>query len=230
MKIPQYKKHLINKVIKPLFKESGFLVSGLHWRKNEPGFTKIFNIQLSQFNTPESFQFYINIGLFFPHSYRLSFTSKFWGGEMPEIPTSPKIQNCQFAKRDQAIFGRNRDYSFSRNTDRVGFEKLILEDVENEYLPFLEGLDSLDSCRSFLNGFYGGYQYDYHIALGMVALGRTSEAKVMIDNIISLKKPPEEFLIVLNEELGKLGLDFNLPLEKKDSNDGNIDFSKGSYP
>ena len=102
--------------------------------------------------------------------------------------------------------------------------------MENEYLPFLEGLDSLDSCRSFLNGFYGGYQYDYHIALGMVALARTSEAKVMIDNIISLKKPPEEFLIVLNEELGKLGLDFNLPLEKKDSNDGNIDFSKGSYP
>ena len=234
MDVLEFKKYLIQTKIKPLFKQEGFEVSGTHWRKRESGFVKVFNLQLSQFNSMMGFKFFINIGLFFPDSYQLEFTNDFFGGIIPDVTKvikNPKVQSCQFHSRDTDIFKRQRDYTFNKNTNPDDFEKYVIEDIKNEYLPFFNKINSIEDCAIFFKEFYPRPMHEYCIALGLAATNKKDEAKIKLGKLIKENQPSKVFITVLKEELNRLGIDYVVPeIKNTNDNDPLIDFSKGSYP
>lgn len=87
-------KQIINKIVKPLLKESGFGKKALNFYKNDNGLIFLINIQKSHGNSTKELGFYINCAI---HSHLID-------EELgDEINKFPKEYECQYCERIEKI-------------------------------------------------------------------------------------------------------------------------------
>ncbi len=194
MTLLEHKARIIKEIFKPLFKMNGFNISGLTFVKNETGFSKLFNIQSSSFNSLESVSFYLNIGFLFPIAYEIKEINK---------PKKLYTSDCQFQMRSDDIIHRNQWYELKIDTNIPEFEKLLLADLTNHIIPFfdkyhnIEDLIKLSELKT--NSFSNHLPY---VAFQLIKNGNLELGNQIIDDYIS--KTSEYYGNELNTYRNKL--------------------------
>lgn len=162
---------IIKEILKPLFKECGFSVSGTTFVKKEKDFWKIFNIQSSSFNSDGNVSFYLNIGFLFPIGFDLR-------GQM--LPTMPKEYDCQFQIRANSLTGRNQSYDINDNTER-----LVSNDIKEYVLPFFNRYKYLLDCLKLKEDLPQSWtECRPYIGLTLIKNGEIQQGNEIIDSYI----------------------------------------------
>lgn len=142
MEILKIEEVIIKELLKPMFKEGRFLISGNHYRKSEEGFVKVVNPQFSYWNDGDSISFTFNIGFFFPR------TNEFEGQELPKKLT---VFDCQINERYGQIFSEGIDTWFEKD-DKKDKEHYLLEvtagtDLVIYWLKQFKDMDTLSDLK-----------------------------------------------------------------------------------
>jgi len=225
MTAKEFKDYLVNQVYKNEFKKLGFNTTGTTYVKKETGFITMFNIQSSQFNIGEQFGYYINIGIFFPEAYNFRF-GNFYGDEVFEIPSKPKISHCQFNMRASEIFNTSNGYHIDSNTDKLQIEKTVIKEIENTFVPFFCSLKNIEDCIQFIKEKTKSNSCEVWAALTYASLGQFTVSENLILRYIESENPD----IKSKQKIYKAFLDKGLTLNILPEDEEKIDISKGSYP
>lgn len=63
---------IVREHVAPLMKRAGYRKTGRNWHRDSPPTVRVVNVQGSSWNCPDSAQFTVNLGLFFPAAAELA--------------------------------------------------------------------------------------------------------------------------------------------------------------
>lgn len=177
----EYLNQLVKDLVKPAFRAEGFSTAGTTFRKSETGFVKVFNLQHSQFNYLNTISFYLNLGIFFPHSYT-SFMSD-WMREDLVTPPQPRITDCQRNFRVDALTKQPEALLIDEATDRAAFAERLRVLIWEHALPYFRHFRQVEDFLVTNDDVYG-QQADQlplaHVAIAWQEQGRHVEARELL--------------------------------------------------
>ncbi len=145
-------KEIIKTYLKPKLKDEGFRTSGQTWWKFKIDFFILINLQNSQWNTKDELSFCFNIGI--------GLTEKLKDGknEKPsyfDLTTDLREDAYLSTKRNNQKYRKDGwlGYRLTNKTDLSDFKSELKKDFEEDILPKLNSLGSLEDCLEFYGQF-----------------------------------------------------------------------------
>jgi hypothetical protein len=158
----------------PALQAAGYRKSGRTWRRTGPSSVRVVNVQGSSWNSGDSGQFTINLGLYFP-----ALAPLVGWGHTTENPTEPA---CQIRRRIGRLLPGGRDHWWTV-TPTTDVELLAL-DVraawDNHAARWFDMHDGLEAARAL-----AAEQYPYGAAAVSLALGDRPDAQRLIDEALA---------------------------------------------
>ena len=147
---------LIRRHIQPVLRERGFVRKARTWNRHRGTFIDVINVQASRWNANDSGSFTVNVGVFLPSVYSIT-----WGKEPPSVA---KVGDCIVETRlgDPSMDGETllkvapkgqlleQWWNFDASTDVDVLGSQVAEVIVRQGLPFLEHFDSIEAIRDFL--------------------------------------------------------------------------------
>jgi hypothetical protein len=142
----------IKSYLKPKLKEEGFNTSGQTWWKNKGDFFLVINLQNSQWNSLNEISFCFNIGVALTEKLKDPQKKK---ASYFDIVTVLRENAYLSETRLKHKFRQNGwlGYLLTDKTDLVEFTNELKYDFENDILPKLKQLNTLDDCLTFYQRF-----------------------------------------------------------------------------
>lgn len=142
----------IKSYIKPKLKEEGFRASGQTWWKIKEDFFIVINLQNSQWNIKEELSFCFNIGVGLTDN--LSDPNKKKATYF-DIVTQLREAAYLSDKRNKHKYRQDGwlGYLLTDKTDLEDFKNELKNDFENDILPKLNGLETIQDCLEFYRQF-----------------------------------------------------------------------------
>lgn len=137
---------LIKTYLKPLLKEKGYKTSGNNWWKNNIGFYYVINLQNFSFNSKDNIDFCFNIGIALEKFIADKTRKKVTGYDIA-IPC--REQSFISKNRQEHKFRKNLGFHIEANTNMEDFKTEFRIDFEQNILPILESLNSIEECIEF---------------------------------------------------------------------------------
>ena len=145
-------KYILKTYLKPKLKENGFLTLGNNWWKNKGEFFIVINLQNSQFNSKDKISFCFNIGI--------ALTDKLIDPEKKKATYYDLATNV----REDGYLSNSRKkhkyradgwlgYVITKDTMVSKFVEELKIDFENEILPKIDGLRTINDCLKFYKQF-----------------------------------------------------------------------------
>jgi len=136
---------IIKSYLKPILKKYGYQIKGQTWWKEQDDFFKIINLQNFSFNTKEEVYFCLNIGIGLK-------------SQMKDVSKKPANLNIQlregaYLKDSENAHRNNIGYIIKPDTDIDKFGEQFKAGFENEILPTLEKLVSIEDCVRYYEQF-----------------------------------------------------------------------------
>jgi len=134
---------IISLYLKPTLKSYGYKTSGQNWWKDKGDFFYFINLQNYSFNSKDAVYFCFNIGVLIKATMKDS-TQKKPNYFDPGI----KLRENSYLtnERLKQEFRNESGYVIDNKTDVANFIIEMHNDFENEILPSLEKLNSLEDC------------------------------------------------------------------------------------
>ncbi|QNR23836.1 DUF4304 domain-containing protein [Croceimicrobium hydrocarbonivorans] len=138
--------------MKPKLREEGFRTTGQTWWKIMDDFFILINLQNSQWNTKESLSFCFNVGIGLtenlkdPNKKRATYF---------DLATPLREGAYLSDKRDKHKYRRDASlgYLITEKTELEDFKNELRIDFENDILPKLNRLKTLQDCLEFYRPF-----------------------------------------------------------------------------
>lgn len=131
-------KNLINDTTAPLLKSMGFKKSGNNFYREIGDIGQCVNVQQSRWNSLESKEFTINIGLLHKEIFKTHLNK--------EIPKFPREYDCLVCTRLSHLKNRGDHwYELNTNTALEAIAKEINNDVISYLIPFLIQYDQFNN-------------------------------------------------------------------------------------
>ena len=154
----------------PMFKRHGFKKTAFNFSRRHGTVEHYFNVQLSQWNQGSTGEFYLNAGVMFDDIKR------HFG---KEIPKAPKIYDCDFHIRLQAIDPQlPRQLKIDENTDVESAAKWFTERIETS---FVVPLNNVSSIQEFLStGWVNKVPWGFPAIFNYI-VGNKAEARRLVE-------------------------------------------------
>ena len=209
MNIPlkNYKDYLMKEVFAPMFEQEGFSLSGRTFTKQEDTFTRVFNIQISEFNNYSTFSFFLNVGLFFPNTYNFRL-AEFFDLEKLKIPQSVKINHCQFAIRAKDLIPNYEPYAVGPNTDQEVFTDRVHKEMDVVVMPYLKSLAKLDDCLLLTQPYTPPNQLLLDVAIAQLHLDNLAKGSQLLESYLSVTKLNDEQYLQLKKKVADFDIEF----------------------
>ncbi|WP_343697198.1 DUF4304 domain-containing protein [Flavobacterium sp.] len=137
---------LIKTYLKPLLKDKGYKTSGNNWWKNNETFYSVINLQNFSFNSKDQVDFCFNIGIALERFISDKTKKKITGYDI----AIPCREQCFISKsRQEHKFRKNLGFRLETDTNMEDFTTEFRIDFEQNILPTLESLNSIDKCVEF---------------------------------------------------------------------------------
>ncbi len=142
----------IKTYLKPKLKEEGFRTSAQTWWKINDDFFVVINLQNSQWNSKEELSFCFNIGVGLTEN--LSDPNKKKATYF-DVATELREDAYLSDKRNKHKYRQDSwlGYLLTDKTDLDDFKNELKNDFENDILPKLNGLETIQDCLEFYRQF-----------------------------------------------------------------------------
>jgi hypothetical protein len=141
--------YFIKTYLKPTLKTVGYQTSGQTWWKDKGDFFNVINLQNYSWNSKDSVDFRLNIGIALKATVKDHQKKKATYNDL----TTHLDEGTFLPDRKSRKFGNNQGYSIKDNTDIDQFISAFKTDFETYILPGLEEPKTLNDCLSFYERF-----------------------------------------------------------------------------
>ncbi len=135
----------IKSYLKPTLKRFGYQTSGQTWWKDRGDFFDVINLQNYSWNSKDSVDFRLNIGVAVKATVKDQERKKATNYDL----TTHLDEGVFLPDRTKRKFGDNQGYSITDGTDLNEFILAFRDDFETYVLPVLEKSKSLSDCVRF---------------------------------------------------------------------------------
>jgi hypothetical protein len=143
-------KEFIKGYLKPTLKEEGYRTSGQTWWKIKDDFFIVINLQNSQWNSSEELSFCFNIGVGLTSDLKDKSKATYFDVVTPlreDAYLTDKRKNHKYRK--DGWLG----YILTDKTDLQDFTNELRQDFEQDILPKLKELKTINDCLEFYGKF-----------------------------------------------------------------------------
>lgn len=148
MTAKEKQKEFIRTYLKPTLKNWGYQTAGQTWWKDKGDFFNVINLQNYSWNTKDSVQFRLNIGIALKATVSDEQKKKAAYSDL----TVHLDEGAFLPDRKKRRFGDNQGYSIKDETNLIEFANSFNVDFDKYILPAIEKPNSLRDCVDLYGG------------------------------------------------------------------------------